>query len=679
VRVDPRRLNMPLTILHLSDAHFGRPRDKFKSAEVLKPLLIDLDVMRKEHGTPGLIIFSGDLAYGEIPQSHLTEQYEEAARWIGEAYAALQTEPAKTPLLLVPGNHDVNRKVILTETTLFLTKSAEACFVENAMQEGGIEFTTWLGRQAEWQAFARDLCRSSNVQLDEQLNCTHLLTEADDQRIGIVGLNTSWSSHDNGEKGRLWFGAHQLQKAYALVSECDVRILVTHHPIGWMNGKEQRLEQRIEQDYHIHFQGHEHSAWYALADRHLRVDGGACYADSTDERTYAWLKLDLKRRSAGLWLREFTDKADRTWKAAHYPPKTDADGYADVSALLQPASKTTSQSPRHKPKRLKNAPTNSPRVSQTPNITAVETAGELATVLQSKYSFVWESEDHKNSPPDSTVVYWPVRLREPTAIHAVQAFAAGGLMKKGARVILCIDDLGTPDLPTEVLEKALAKYISKVGASWTDVQVRYFTTLVTDESFAEASLLMRQWLADLNYKLTDVFEIAKILEPNKREIDNTKKPRRLFTPPLVWFCFIQMIKEFQANVTLGGYDERRLWEAWRRVTKKRYAVGHLYIPELKEPGRTTHMSDTRLRLQWDGLQDIERALRDVITDEQPLAEGRLLPWAFLGCLQLPCHLTGTAGGISVDGKAIESVRDLDGVDLSSIVKPLAERIENWMI
>jgi hypothetical protein len=91
------------------------------------------------------------------------------------------------------------------------------------------------------------------------------------------------------------------------------------------------------------------------------------------------------------------------------------------------------------------------------------------------------------------------------------------------------------------------------------------------------------------------------------------------------------------------------------------------------------MSDTKLRLRWDGLQDIERALSEVIQDDQPLAEGRLLPWAFRGCLQLPSYLSDAAWGVLVDGKSLESVSDLDRVDLQAVVKPLAGCIEHWMI
>jgi hypothetical protein len=140
-----------------------------------------------------------------------------------------------------------------------------------------------------------------------------------------------------------------------------------------------------------------------------------------------------------------------------------------------------------------------------------------------------------------------------------------------------------------------------------------------------------------------------------------------------------MIQKRRANVTLGGFDERRLWEAWRRVTKGEHPVGHLYIPELKEAGRATHMSDTKLQLSWNGLQDIERALEAAIKDDQPLAEGRLFPWAFRGCLQLPSYLSGRPESVTTDGSVITQIADLDGADIQKLVKPLAQRIEHWMI
>ena len=672
---------MPLTILHLSDAHFGRPRDKFKSAEVLGPLLKDLELMRKRIGAPTLVIFSGDLAYGQLAESPLADQYKEVRSWIDQAYSALGTTLAEAPLMIIPGNHDVNRKVILPETTNHLTRDADAAGIERAMQGNTNQFPHWLERQHEWQMFARSVCGAGSVDLDEQLNCVRRQIEVDGQRVAVVGLNTSWSSHDDREKGRLWFGAYQMEKAHHQISQCDMRIVLTHHPTSWMNGQEPRIQQRIEQDFHIHFHGHEHSSWYTLTGGHLRIEAGACYADSPDDRSYSWLELDLQRQTGGLWVREFTDKAARVWIPAHHPPKTDEKGYADVGAFLRPQKNQVAAATRRGTGRRgdRSSTPKAPIVTQPADFALLKTPGELATLLQSEYGFVWESEDLKQAPPEKAVVYWPVRLREPTAIHAVQAFAAGGLMRKGARVVLCIDDLGTPDLPKEVLENALAKYVSKVGGNWNEVETRYFTALITDESFSQASQLMRRWLADLNYKLTDVLEVSKILEPNRSEIDNTKKPRRLFTPPLVWFCFLQMISEFGANITLGGHDERRLWEAWRRVTKKQHPVGHLYIPELREQGRATHMGDTKLRLRWDGLQDIEHALQEAIQDDQPLAEGRLLPWAFQGCLQLPSYLSGQRGGVSIDGKPIESVHDLGGVDLPAIVRPLARRIEHWMI
>jgi len=125
---------MPLTILHLSDAHIGRPRDKFSSDAVLKPLLEDLAVMKAKLGPPDLIIFSGDLAYGNLAEMPLAEQFAEVRKWIEQAYSRLGTTLARAPLVVVPGNHDINRGSILPEITKFLAKDADAEEVRKVMQ-----------------------------------------------------------------------------------------------------------------------------------------------------------------------------------------------------------------------------------------------------------------------------------------------------------------------------------------------------------------------------------------------------------------------------------------------------------------------------------------------------------------------------------------------------------------
>lgn len=54
-----------LSWLHLSDLHYGKPKDAWDAEPILKNLIKDLKHLEKDHGLcPDLIFFSGDLAFG---------------------------------------------------------------------------------------------------------------------------------------------------------------------------------------------------------------------------------------------------------------------------------------------------------------------------------------------------------------------------------------------------------------------------------------------------------------------------------------------------------------------------------------------------------------------------------------------------------------------------------------
>src|SRR5258705_12608448 len=131
-------------ILHLSDTHIGNPKHHPDSPTVLQPLLTDLELVSGDIGKPSLIIFSGDVAYGEIPEASLTEQYRQASSWINEVYAALGTTSAVTPLFLVPGNHDLNDRVVGRDQIDWVKKLQGSEGVEEVrslMRGGTIEWT----------------------------------------------------------------------------------------------------------------------------------------------------------------------------------------------------------------------------------------------------------------------------------------------------------------------------------------------------------------------------------------------------------------------------------------------------------------------------------------------------------------------------------------------------------
>ena len=111
-------------ILHLSDAHIGKT--EADQLAVLTPLLESIEKEGKNR-SPNLLVFSGDLVQGcprECQEEGckndispptkcvLENQYKKATEFINDVFKALSKEPGDIPLLIVPGNHDVNRHSI---------------------------------------------------------------------------------------------------------------------------------------------------------------------------------------------------------------------------------------------------------------------------------------------------------------------------------------------------------------------------------------------------------------------------------------------------------------------------------------------------------------------------------------------------------------------------------------
>jgi predicted MPP superfamily phosphohydrolase len=96
----------PIRILHLSDAHFSEG-----SAWDSDPLLREaIDYIRREVAaglTPDLVAFTGDLAY-----AGKEAEYKLARDWLDRLWAVLPQDLPRDRLLIVPGNHDVDRNLV---------------------------------------------------------------------------------------------------------------------------------------------------------------------------------------------------------------------------------------------------------------------------------------------------------------------------------------------------------------------------------------------------------------------------------------------------------------------------------------------------------------------------------------------------------------------------------------
>jgi len=90
--------------LHISDLHFQRSQS-YDSNIVLKSLLDDIkEILDEESLNLDLILISGDIAYHGVQEEYsIADEFFEKLLQI--------TSVPKENLFLVPGNHDVDRKV----------------------------------------------------------------------------------------------------------------------------------------------------------------------------------------------------------------------------------------------------------------------------------------------------------------------------------------------------------------------------------------------------------------------------------------------------------------------------------------------------------------------------------------------------------------------------------------
>ena len=100
---------MSVAYIHLSDIHFGQERGGavVVHTDVKNRLIDDIrtEVTKlasaKAHG----VIITGDIAYGGK-----RSEYDEAARWLDRVADAAKCDI--TDILVVPGNHDIDRAEI---------------------------------------------------------------------------------------------------------------------------------------------------------------------------------------------------------------------------------------------------------------------------------------------------------------------------------------------------------------------------------------------------------------------------------------------------------------------------------------------------------------------------------------------------------------------------------------
>lgn len=619
-----------LKILFFSDAHF-RKDGNYARKEVLDHLA---KYCRQEK--PNLVCFTGDLA-----QSGSSTEYAKAL----ESWKGLQTAAPDAKIIWVPGNHDLQRSD-LPLVANYLASITNSASIEAFLDMAGENESLASGREDLRRRFENwiDAARERNSVglqslVDNGMQGGSAPLEINGWRVAINILNTAFTALGDEDRGRLLVSrslCHQMKES---LGDAHLRILLAHHPKSWWHDECQGNWTLLQETHDFLFTGHEHQGMIgqtaATADQHVRchfVAAGAsdvqsnagnnqvfllvCSRDGDGKASFRARRLNVSLEgSGGVFPQPNTTTNESGWY-----PKTGSEPVGRIQAPIaeQGESKRT------------------------------ETTADTA-LPEDPFRFLkWIADEgdiellshqaEETSTSEGLVLYWPVRLRTPNFVHAVQTFIAAALAARGVRVHLCFDDLGRIEGFPNATKAAEAfkrrvrgwalKVVSSEHADDLLSNCHCFSDYVGDNETgkeAKPGVLealgknLLEWLV-AKERLQEVLVEAKLM--NELGADLAGRPRRLLTPPVVWTVLQTLQREVGPTsmvLTLGGADERPIWRAFETVNSSSAHLTSILITPVSTrvesgTGASSVPMDSNL-LRIMSQEDIIRAI-------QPNTDGR---------------------------------------------------------
>ena len=673
------KMENSIKIIHLSDAHIGHPDYKYDEPSVFDPFFEDI---KKEVSIPDMIIFSGDLVYGQVNTVPIAKQYDNALKFLDRLYSCFGKINSEIPILIVPGNHDVDRKRIDDSQKEYRNTFKDDKIYKWMNSDDDITWKRIIERQEEWNKFIHKIPEQP-WDIDDETNTLTGVLNIKGLKIGVAGFNSSWASQDDSDNGKLWIGKYQFQKAYEKIKDSTFLIAVSHHPCDWLHADDKKyMLPKIETKFHMHFHGHEHSTWFFHSQNHLRLVAGACYCRSNKKgHGYTVLNLNKQIDKINLKFRTYTDDGGGAWIPHVIPGKTNEDGITEISFNNGNKPEITINDDRPSVSSFLVYPNNLP---------------EFCSILENYFNIRKECTHNCNDTCNRQIVYWPVRLRRPTPIHAAQSFLAGGLQKMGCRVSLWIDDLGRTEYSTTRFIQKLKQWYGVVGGNSDFLSTNKFSDILNsnENHIKPAWTMLQKWLGNMAYYTDHVLKISKIwpaISDSFKEdpeiiISDIKKRRacRLMTPSMVWTCLSVLHDEYSDRplITLGGYDEKELWDAWRTCTESAMDVCHLYVSQLtqntSEGEKAIHMTDNPLA--WECKDDIKTEFDKIldVSNSETIwnQKGNMIPWIINNCVLLPAFIKNEKTLMA--DKEVVVIDNLNMIPPFKIYDELIEAVNKWL-
>lgn len=263
-----------LVLVHLSDIHFTGSSGTSVydlDAEVRNELLRDAATVTTELGGATGVLVTGDIAF-----SGQRAEYERAASWLLEFCLAIGCP--NESVWVVPGNHDIDRKIANSKVTKTLHESIRAKqgpALDKELREiltDEYSAKALLAPLAEYNTFAaRFQCSVSAAkpywERDLVLPCGTI--------IRLRGLCSALVSNQHDAKNNIVLGQAQVN-----VHRIDgvEYLTLCHHPPDWLQDQD-TVVSHLESKVRMQLFGHKHSQRVQEINKSLRVTAGAMHPE----------------------------------------------------------------------------------------------------------------------------------------------------------------------------------------------------------------------------------------------------------------------------------------------------------------------------------------------------------------------------------------------------------------
>jgi hypothetical protein len=283
----------PIRWLHLSDFHFGK--DALAIEETCLSLLDHVKERMKSGPLPDFLFLTGDLA-----NAGKTTEFEQFNKtFLLPLQTAISIDHTQRTFI-VPGNHDVNRDEAKAAANYNMVEQCREFFDSTSDgQKQRIPLYPRFSAFADFDVFDR-----TKWILSEEGYSTQVI-DIRGCKVGILLLNTSWLSKGDRDKEQLRVGVETIKQALRRIKDCEVRMVVGHHPLHWLHGDEaSKVARLFAKSDVMYFHGHLHKnesyRRFSFGGEYFGSQVGCVFQARDDQKWrngFGWGALDVERRT----------------------------------------------------------------------------------------------------------------------------------------------------------------------------------------------------------------------------------------------------------------------------------------------------------------------------------------------------------------------------------------------